>query len=49
MVGGEEKAVRVLYRILSLGEKQDGSKMIVLCESTLTYVLTRGVRRQGKF
>ena len=41
MVGGEEKVVRVLYRILSSGGggvegKQDGSKMIVLCERTLT-------------
>ena len=38
MVGGEEKVVRVVYRILSSGRggEQDGSKMIVPCESTLT-------------
>ena len=28
---------RVSYRILSWGEKQDGSRMIVACESTLMH------------
>ena len=32
------KIIRISYRILSWGVKQDGSRMIVACESTLTHV-----------
>ena len=40
MVGGEEKVVRVYiqdFEFGGVGGEQDGSKMIVSCESTLTH------------